>query len=60
MRQAVFENVIKPLLLRSGSLVAGALIGVGLVESDALTLANALVSLSCVCADLALRKIWVR
>lgn len=57
MSSKIVENVLEPVLMRVGSMIAGALVAQGLTHAEAATISNALIAISCVAAELVARKI---
>lgn len=58
MNKFLVEQVVHPLALRAGSLVAGALLGVGLASQHEATVAQAVTVLMLLGVDLVSRKKW--
>ncbi len=58
MKKLVLEQVFHPLALRAGSVLAGALVGVGLAAQSEASVANAVTVVLLLCVDLVSRKMW--
>lgn len=58
MHKLLLEQVVHPLALRAGSLVAGGLLGVGLASQHEATVANAVTIVLLLGVDLVSRKMW--
>lgn len=57
MKKTLINSVVEPLLLRVGSMIAGALVGVGLAAEHGPTVQTAVVAVGLLAIELVTRKV---
>ena len=57
MINIIAREFLKPLIRRAGSMIGGALVGVGIAQEQAVQVETAAITILCVLADLILSKL---